>query len=389
MTDVVDAELVVADDDLTALSRYRRPEPRRERPLSAGAQRLVTAGIPSSTRDTYRRAWGHYTDWGIDRFGDRYEEELLPSSQHTMIEYLHSWERLPVHNRCNNGVQANGERCTGHRPAPATMWIWYSAARLAHELYDPPLAWYGGKKLSLAMKTYAEEMTLLLGWKPNTAPRAWPEHVTAMIDALDLEDEAHIRDRAQILVGWRTGARASDLATYRITDAERTPLGYDMMLRGSKTNKAVGKQIERRVIRPGPNPAYDAVAALDAWINGVLRGKHGITQGALFRPYTRPGQKNGRRTLLRAHRDDLGFKMAGVSISDIVKEAAIRAGVPNAEYFTQHSLRRGRASHLRALKVDSLAIGRALGWAGLPPKTYMEEAEAFDDDAPAAIGQLG
>ena len=81
--------------------------------------------------------------------------------------------------------------------------------------------------------------------------------------------------------------------------------------------------------------------------------------------------------------------MAGVSISDVVKESAIRAGVPDAEYFTEHSLRRGRATRLRELKFDSLTIGRALGWAGVPPKTYMEEAEMFDDEAPANAGFLG
>jgi integrase len=387
--DVVNAELVVADDDLAALARWRRPAPGQDRKLSAGAQRLVNAGIPDTTRNTYKRAWDHYSDWAAEYFGERYEEELLPSLQSTMIEYLHSWERLPVHNRCAGGRQANGDPCTGHRPAPSTMWIWYSSARMAHSLTDPPTAWFGGKQLALAMKAYSEKMATELGWEPNSAPRAWPENVMAMVDALDLDDEAHIRDRAILLVGWYTGARASDLATYRIGDVAFTPQGVYLTLRQSKTNKAVGKKVERRAIRPASNPAYDAVGALDAYINGVLRGRHNITQGALLRPYTRPGPKNGKRTLLRGHRDELGYRMAGVSISDIVKECAIRAGVPNAEYFTEHSLRRGRASHLRTLKVDSLAIGRALGWAGLPPTTYMEEAEAFDDDAPAAIGQLG
>lgn len=393
--DAVDAELVPVGEDLDALARWRRPvrasDPHAERPLSAGAQRLVAAGIPTRTRETYARAWAHYWAWGVDRFSeDRVEEELLPSRESTLIEYLHGLEGLPVHVRCQSGRQADGTRCGGHRPAPSTMWVWYSAVRMVHGIADPPFPWYGAKRLALAMKAYSEEMALELGWEPNQAPRAWPQHIMAMVDSLDLADEAAIRDRAQMLVGWYTGGRASDLATYRISDVTFTPLGVDLTLRGSKTNKAVGRKVERRVLRPDDaNPKYCAVGALDAWVNGVLRTKHQITQGALFRPYTKPGLVSGRRTLLRGSRDDIGFKMAGVSISDIVKQAAIRAGVPDGEYFSQHSLRRGRASHLRSLKVDQLAIARALGWKGLPPAVYMEEADAFDDEAPANVGLLG
>lgn len=389
----VDAELVPAgvDEDLAALERWRRPQARSysggDRPLSAGAQRLVSAGIPASTRDTYNRAWGHYWDYGVERFGfDRVEAELLPSRESTMIEYLHRLEGLPVHNRCAGGRQADGEPCLGHRPAPPSVWIWYSAVRLAHSIADPPWPWHGGKRLALAMKTYCEEMPLKLGWQPNAAPRAWPEHVMAMVDALDLEDLAHLRDRAQVLVGWYTGGRASDLATYRIADIEFVPDGAVLTLRGSKTNQAVGRVVERRYLRFATNPRYCAVRALTAWI-AALRAL-GITQGALFRPFTKPSP-TGKRVLLRGARDGLGYRMSSVSISDIVGQAAVRAGVPGGEHFTQHSFRRGRASHLRALGVDELGIARALGWKGRPPATYMEEAAAFDPAAPAAIGLLG
>jgi integrase len=355
-----------------------------EQPLSPGAQELVAGGIPATTRATYRNAWGWHTAFCEER-----DLEAVPCAESTMLELIEAWRSLPVHNRCTGGRQANGEPCHGHRPAPSSLWVWYSAVRLAHSLPTPPWPWYGGKRLALAMKHYSEEMRLRLGWKPNKAPRAWPEHVMAMVDALDLDDEKDVRDRAILLTNWRTGGRASDLGTYRITDVAFTPLGVDLTLVASKTNKAVGKKEERRVLRPHPDgPRYCAVTALQAWVH-LLRERHGITQGALFRPYTKPGPKTGRRTLLRGHRDELGYRMDGVSLSSVIQECAERAGVPDAEYFTCHSLRRGRATHLRMLGVDSLAIGRALGWAGLPPKEYMEEAEAFDDTAPANIGHLG
>lgn len=361
--------------------RYQLTAP-DERPLSPGAQRLVVAGIPPSTLETYERAWQPYTGWCEAR-----DLAARPSAESTMIEYLHSWEPLPVHNRCTGGRQANGDPCGGHRPAPPSMWVWYSAVRFYHSMATPTFPWYGGKKLALAMKGYSTEMVMNLGWKPNKAPRAWPEHVKAMVDALDLSDPKDVRDRALVLTGWYTGGRASDLATYRIEDLAFTPKGIDLTLRASKTNKAVGKVTERRVLRPDvEEPRYCAVAAVEAWL--ALLRRYGVTQGALIRPFSKPGPVTGARVLLRGDRDAISYRMSSVSISEAVRDCAVNAGIPGGEFFTEHSLRRGRASDLRALGVDSLSIGRALGWAGLPPKEYLEEAEAFDDEAPAAIGLL-
>lgn len=379
--EVVDAEPIEVAADLDRRRPVTAGQAADERPLSSGAQRLVIAGIPTSTLGTYARAWTPFDAWcESNQLASR------PAAESTMIEYLHSWESLPVHVRCLGGRQDDGTKCEGHRPAPSSMWIWYSAVRFYHSMATPTFPWYGGKKLALAMKAYREEMTLDLGWKPNQAPRAWPEHVMAMVDSCEIADPKDLRDRAMILTGWYTGARASDLGTYRISDATFTPLGVDLRLAASKTNKAVGKVVERRVLRPDTaNPAYCAVEALRAWI-AWLRA-YGITSGALFRPFGKPG-KSGIPALLRGHRDAIGYRMSGVSISEVVSDLAVRAGIPDGEWFTQHSLRRGRATHLRSLGVDQLSIGRALGWSKYPPPAYMEEAEAFDDAAPAAIGLL-
>ncbi len=353
-----------------------------ERPLSAGARELVLGGIPEKTRTTYGNAWSPFRDWCR-----ACRLQTLPAAESTLIEYIEHWRGLPVHNRCFGGRQADGTKCPGHRPSPSSMWVWYAAVRMAHGLAAPPWPWYGGKRLALAMKSYSEEMVLKLGWKPNKAPRAWPAHVMAMVDALDLDDPMDLRDRAVMLVNWYTGGRASDLATYRITDAVFTPKGLDLQLVDSKTNKRVGKVVERRAIVPAPGSPYCGVDAVREWIAWLRR--HGITQGALFRPFSKPSAVTGiRGALLRGHRDDLGYRMSSTSISEIIRDRAVAAGVPDGEHMTSHSFRRGRATDLREKKVDSLAIGRALGWKGLPPAEYMEEAEQFDDAAPAAIGLL-
>lgn len=364
----------------------------RDEALSDSAKELVIRGVPASTLSMYARQWRYFRLWCEER-----ARTFAPTSQNTLIQYLDGWRELPVHVRCAGGRQANGDKCDGHRPAPSTMWIWYSAVRFYHGIGEPPLPWEGGKRLALAMKGYADEMVDDLGWKPSKAPRAWPDHVMAMVDAMGLgdgttvDDQAigkHLRDRAIVLVNWQTGARASDLATYRIADAERNPAGYSLQLRKSKTNKNVGKKVETRTLRPNDaNPQYCAVRALAAWIAWLTA--HGITDGALFRPFSRPHTKQGVTRpglLIRGRCDGLGYKMDGVSLSDIIRFWAVAAGIEGGKWFTCHSLRRGRASHLRELGFDSFAIARALGWAigSAALATYLEEAEEFDPAAPAA-----
>jgi hypothetical protein len=346
--------------------------------------RLVMEGIPPMTRETYERAWKPYDAWCEGRgLASR------SSAQSTMIEWISRLDGLPVHNRCAGGRQANGEKCAGHRPAPSSLWVWYSAVRFYHSMPEPPFAWFGGKRLALAMKRYCDKAVNELGWEPNQAPRAWPQHVMAMVDALDVEnDPADARNAAQLLAGWSTGGRASDLARYRIGDLTFTPDGLvNMVLRSSKTNKEPGRKVEYRVLHPDPgNPRYCPVTAMRRYVFDVLRDGYSVKQGALFRPFARTSG-TGRTALLRGHRDDPAYKMASVSISAIVSGCAVEAGIPGGEWFTQHSLRRGRATHLRQLGYDRVSIARALGWSPNSPafNVYCEEAEVSSPESPAAV----
>lgn len=356
-----------------------------ERPLTASAMGLVMKGIPAKTQETYENQWNRFSAWcEVQQLAAR------PAAQSTMIQYLDEWRPLPVHNRCAGGRQEDGTPCTGHRPSPSTMWAWYSAVRFYHSMPEPPFAWYGGKRLAIAMKGYAKELTEDLGWTPNRAPRAYPEHVMAMVDALDLTDPRAVRDRAVILLGWYTAARASDVGTYRIADVEITPRDVaKLTLRSSKTNTDVGLKTELRVLHPNPLAAYDPVTAVEAWI-AMMRDRWNVRQGALFRPLTKPGPKSGLPALLRGARDATGYRMSSVSISEIITDRAVDAGIPTGEYFTMHSLRRGRASHLRELGYDRLSIARSFGWAPNGSiNTYMEEAEAESKESPTAGGLLG
>jgi integrase len=337
--------------------------------LSEGARKLIIRGIPDSTLKAYAWQWHLFRLW-CEKQGRAH----APTTEATMIEYLHSWESRPVHVRCAK------LRC-GHRPSPSTSWIWYSAVRFYHGAGRPPLPWEAGKRLELAMKAYGERM-VDEGWEPSKAPRAYDSDVTRMVDALDLDNPKHLRDRAIILTNFYTAARASDLASYRLGDVGRTPKGIELTLRRSKTNKSGGRKAEKRRIRPNTvHPVYCGVTALTAW-RAWLSGL-GIVEGALFRPFNKHDQ------LVRGNPDAVGYKMESVNITRAVQRAAIRAGIEHGERYTSHSLRRGRATQQRELGVDPIEIARAYGWVpGGAILEYLEEAEGWAPTAPGAVGFL-
>jgi hypothetical protein len=354
------------------------PQHVRDNYLPPTARALVIEGIPKNTLETYTKAWVPFRAWC-----EEHHRTFAPVSEATMITYLDSWRSLPVHVKCRGGRQLNGEKCTGHRPSPSAMWIWYSAVKFYHRVGSPPLPWETGESLARAMIGYASFMMNEADWAPDKAPRAYEVDVKRMVDVLDLSKPKHLRDRAIILVGFYTAARASDLATYRLSDVEHFPRGIRLRLRRSKTNKNIGKKVEyRRVFANEEHPQYCGVEALHSYLDW-LRGQ-GILEGAIFRPFNRWGQ------LVRGKADAIDYRMDTTSISEAVKDAAVLAGVPAAEDFTQHSLRRGRASQQRDKKVDALDIARAYGWVpGGAINEYLDEADWEADDAPGAVGLLG
>lgn len=343
--------------------------------LSEGARKLILRGMPRTTLKAYAWQWHLFRAWC-----EQGRRTHAPATEKTLIAYLHSWEHRPVHVHCHNPSVCKADGGP-HRPSPSTMWIWYSAVRFYHGAGEPPLPWEGGKNLELAMRAYSRDM-VQAGWEPDRAPRAYDEDVRRMVDALDLADPKHLRDRAIILTNFYTAARASDLATYRLGDVARTPKGIELTLRESKTNKAVGRKVEKRRMRPDQErPAYCGVRSLLAWRDWLA--EQGVTTGALFRPISKHG------VLVRGRPDAISYRMESVNITRAVQQAAIRAGIDNADRYTSHSLRRGRATQQRELGVDPIEIARAYGWVpGGAIVAYLEEAEGWSAQAPGAVGFL-
>ncbi|MFF5212242.1 tyrosine-type recombinase/integrase [Streptosporangium sp. NPDC000396] len=113
--------------------------------------------------------------------------------------------------------------------------------------------------------------------------------------------------------------------------------------------------------------------------------EHGITAGALLRPIDRFGRIGG--TPGWAGRG--GARLSGVTLNQIVKDAALRAGLADAEHYSAHGLRAGGATTLADAGVPTGKIAEQGRWKPTSPTVhgYVRAADRWRDN-PMAQGGL-
>jgi integrase len=414
MGEVVVGELV-AEGASWLPSHYRGDGPPPGAPqdvidnwLTPSARRLIMRGKSPHTIKAYMQAFG----WWV-KFARPNHLTIMPAPQNGMIRMLDWWETFPVHSGCTGKKQQDGTPCTGHRPSPSAVWIWFSSMKWFHGLGEPPQPWNGGIKLTDAIAGYIAQMKDE-GWRRTSAPRAYPEHVRAMVDALDLmgdepppgwdsrgddddDDDKPVwfaparRDmlRALVLCGFYTGGRASDLARYRLHDVGRFPGGLQLTLARSKGGGRGNRNEEfRTVFSDLDQPQYCGVLALERWMERERAA--GITQGALFRPVHKSG------TIVRGGTDAVSYMADVTGLSRAVRLVAKAAWQLSGKTilqdwptFTIHSLRRGRVQQLLEADADVYDVETELGWAhGGAVKFYRAEVARQDTTAANARGML-
>lgn len=155
-------------------------------------------------------------------------------------------------------------------------------------------------------------------------------HIAQLLESLGsgLRDQ---RDRALMLTAWTLGGRRSEIAALRAADLLFDADGLMVRVDSSKTDsEGVGAYLG--IARAGG--ATCAVAALEAWL-----AASGIDSGPVFRSVDRWGNV-GRGRL----NDD--------SLSVILRERLLAAGVPGVDQFSSHSFRAGMIT-------DAIAAGEA------------------------------
>lgn len=166
---------------------------------------------------------------------------------------------------------------------------------------------------------------------------------------------AGARDLTLVLFDFALGARRSELAFLDVADVVSTMDGLEVHIRKSKSGH------RRPAIPYADDPAVCPVLAWNRW-----RARSGIIVGAAFRTVDR--------------HDNLGRRMSGEAVSDVLTRCGQRAGLDHR--LTGHSGRRGLATEARRNGKRIEKIADQAGWKRTSPVLhgYIEDVDKFADN---------
>ncbi len=289
----------------------------------------VNAKSPA-TQNAYRSDWADFVGWCRSRgYAD------LPASPQTVAAYL--------------AALADVAKAT-------TVQRRLSAIRYAHLISGHPTP-----TTDPYVREVMDGIRRAKGTRPRQAQAATLDPLRAMLDTLP-DDLSGLRDRALLLVGFAGGFRRAALCALDRADIAFVPEGLDVLIRKDKTDQAgQGREL---AIPYGKHRDTCPVRALRAWIDAA-----GISTGPIFR-----GVAKGGKTV-RAGRLDSG------SVARIIKRAAARAGLLDANDFSGHSLRSGLATEAARSGATDNAIMDQTGHTDVRSvKRYIRRGRRFTDN---------
>lgn len=302
--------------------------------LGQQVREYVAQSLAENTRRAYRSDWEHFAGWCARR-GVR----ALPAVPEAVAAYLaahaETFSVATLQRRLVSIGQAH--RAAGHEDctkAPGVKATWRGIRRAK----------------GVAPK--------------GKAPLLTPD-VVRMVATLP-KDLGGVRDRALLLVGFAGAFRRSELVGLDREDVEFTLEGVVVTLRRSKTDQeGEGRKVG---IPWGRHAETCPVQALTAWLEQA-----GITEGPLFRAVNRHGQVQAGR-------------LSGSAVAEVVKRAALRAGLDPALY-AGHSLRAGLATSAAAAGASERSIMAQMGHRSVSMvRRYIRDGSLFRENAAAMVG---
>jgi integrase len=312
--------------------------------LSARTRARIADGVPANTRRAYARQWSAFTLWCGE-----HGRVALPATAHTLAEYtthLCDAGRAPASVEQAIAAVRTMHRLAGHAGQPAT-----EPARLALRAYKRGRAEAGGRG-------------------QREAPPITIDALRAMVSACDLDTPAGRRDRLLLVLGLALMGRRSELVALMREDVREVADGLEVTIRTSKTDKdSAGETI---AIPRGTHPLTDPVAAWRDWLDVLDRAGH--AGGRLLRRINRHGT--------------VGPSLGADAVNVIVRDLAVRAGLPYAHAVTAHSLRAGGATVAYAAGVPVAVIAKHGRWAPASPVVlrYIRAVDRWRDNAMRNVG---
>lgn len=266
------------------------------RELAGQAAAWATRARGAGTLRAYRSAWTQYTAW-CERLG------FAPLTGEAEIIGLYLVKAAET------------------RTVP-TLRVHLAAIATAHRLAGVPVD-LKHPRIALVLDGLAR------GQADRTVRQAAPILLDALPRLLAVQPDGPLglRNRAMLLIGYGAALRRSELVALRIGDVTRHPdRGVEVAVRRSKTDQhGRGNGV---AIWAAADPDLCVLRAHDAWlaVRGALRPEDPLFCGVL---------KNGRVT---------GKPLSDKAVERLVKEGAVKAGLPEPARFSGHSLRAGLAT---------------------------------------------
>ncbi len=309
--------------------------------MSDDTRRRIAAGVAANTVKAYARQWAAFADWCASQ-----GRAALPATAETLAEYV--------------GHLADAGK------GPSTCQQAMAAVAVRHDAAELPKP--DTKGALLVLRSLRRERAEA-GQRTRQAPPVTVEVLRKLIDATDPDSATGKRDRLLLVLGLVMMSRRSELSALRIEDVTETDNGLEILVRMSKTDQdAMGEVVP---VPRGSHPHSDPVRLLRAWL-AVLAEK-GVTTGPLLRSVDRHGRVGTGR-------------LSTDSVSRIVQRLAVRAGLPDAERYTAHSLRAGGATAAYKAGAPVSAIKRQGRWKSDVVNEYIRSVDRWRDNPMADIG---
>ncbi|MBP2478202.1 integrase [Crossiella equi] len=309
--------------------------------MSEATRRRIVDGIAANTVKAYTRQWTAFTDWCAGQ-----GRTPLPATAETLAEYV--------------GHLADAGR------GPSTVQQAMAAVSVRHDAAELPKP--NTKGALLVLRSLRRERADA-GQRTKQAPPLTVEMLRKLIDATDTDSPTGKRDRLLLVLGLVMMSRRSELSALWIEDVTETENGLEVLVRRSKTDQdAMGEVVP---VPRGSHPHSDPVRLLRAWL--AVLAKKEITTGPLLRSIDRHGK--------------IGTgQLTTDSISRIVQRLAVRAGLPDAQRYTAHSLRAGGATAAYKAGAPVSAIKKQGRWKSDVVNEYIRVTDRWRDHPMTDIG---
>lgn len=343
-----DGEIVrVSPSTLTGRGHAPVPYTAADHEVDDRTRQMLADSVPENTRRSYSVAWKSFTEWCDAQPQPRVP---LPATGATLTEYVRTL--IEVGARPNTISSRIGAIRTAHTTA-------------GHE-GQPPV-----KAALQLLRGYKRERAQA-GLGDDEARPFTRADLVALVGTLDLTTFVGHRDRLLLVLGFALMARRSELSGLHLGDVVEVAEGLEITVRTSKADKeSEGRDV---AVPPSSLPVICPVVAFRDYrtrLVDLVKDPAGLAPTApLIRSVTKHGTPRVNAIPPR-------------SIWTVVERAVARAGLPNADEYSPHSLRAGGLTASLQAGVPTGIAARHGGWSPTSPvvNTYARAANKWQDNA--------